>query len=120
MRALNITDTASQKFLKFLPVRINNNIMAQHKHGREKEMKRLAAIMLVLLLMLSFAACNNNEESGNTNASNSTTSTPEGDQVYRPNIPEGTDFGNQEFIILTTAYDPSSAEMTEFGAMKDE
>ena len=83
-------------------------------------MKKLLAMLLCILMVVSLVSCggdtnvskdnSTNTESGDT----SETTSESGPTLYKATIPE--DFSWEgDFVILSTAADPSSVKYTEFG-----
>jgi len=83
-------------------------------------MKKLLTMLLCILMVVSLVSCGGETETSTptTSTENSTdtseTTSTDGKTVYKATVPE--DFSWEgDFIILSTASDPSSVKYTEFG-----
>ena len=82
-------------------------------------MKRIVALLLCFLMLVALVSCGNTETStpavSDVESTDTSNTTSENEKIlYKANVPE--DFSWEgDFIILSTATDPSSVKYTEFG-----
>ena len=85
-------------------------------------MKKFLAVLLAALMLLALVACGGNtdtskaESTGDGDTSTDTSSdNSDAETVYKSLIPDGFEFYNDEYIILTTAFSLDNIQVTEFG-----
>lgn len=89
-------------------------------------MKKILSFLLCFIMVFSLVACSGNQETSKDTSANTESSTDvsnetseSGKTIYKANIPE--DFSWEgDFIILSTATDPSTMKYTEFGFNSEE